>query len=117
MLLREPDCVISSSTSDFQSLAGSNRRGGHSLNQVEVRLADVPRGGAFFIVFIETIFDAHNRLSTCRKFSNGESPLAIPSSEILTPNRQTALPWMIAKGRYAHTQTHSRNNHRRHRRL
>src|ERR1019366_6886815 len=63
MLLREPDCVISSSTSDFQSLAGNNRRGGHSLNQAEVRLADVPRCGAFFIVFIETIFGRHDGLS------------------------------------------------------
>src|ERR1035441_5533451 len=63
ILFREPDCVISSSTSDFESLAGSNRRGGHSSNQVKVRPADVPRCGAFLIVFIKTIFGSHNGLS------------------------------------------------------
>src|ERR1017187_6094013 len=59
VLFREPNCVISSSASDFQSRAGSNGRSGHGLNQVEIRLANVPRGRAFFVVFIETIFDAH----------------------------------------------------------
>src|ERR1035438_6010808 len=59
VLLREPDGVVASSASDFQSLAGSNRRGGHGLNQVEVRLSNVPRCGAFFICLPEMIFDAH----------------------------------------------------------
>src|ERR1017187_2349298 len=59
VLLREPDGVVASSASDLQSLAGSNRRGGHGLNQVEVRLSNVPRCGAFFICFPEMIFDAH----------------------------------------------------------
>src|ERR1017187_4925310 len=63
VLLREPDSVVASSASDLQSLAGSNRRGGHGLNQVEVRLANVPRCGAFFILFIETIFGRHGRFS------------------------------------------------------
>src|ERR1035438_9953325 len=63
VLLREPDSVVASSASDLQSLAGSNRRGGHGLNQVEVRLANVPRCGAFFIVFIKTIFGRHDGLS------------------------------------------------------
>src|ERR1039457_908208 len=59
VLFREPNCVVSSSASDFQSVAGSNGRSGHGLNQVEIRLANVQRGRAFFVVFIETIFDAH----------------------------------------------------------
>jgi hypothetical protein len=58
-LLREPNCVISSSASDFQSLAGSNGRSGHGLNQVEIRLANVPRGRAFSVLFVKTIFDRH----------------------------------------------------------
>src|ERR1035438_6716801 len=63
VLLRKPDCVIASAASDLQCLTGSYRCCGYGLDKVEVGLADIPRSGAFFILFIETIFGRHGRFS------------------------------------------------------
>src|SRR5215471_15302162 len=59
ILLRQPDCVVAGSASYIQSLAGINRCGGHGLNQVKVRLADVPRGGTLSVMFVERVFGTH----------------------------------------------------------
>src|ERR1017187_2626287 len=63
VLLREPDSVVASAASDLQCVTGSYRCRGYDLDKVEVGLADIPRSGAFFILFIETIFGRHGRFS------------------------------------------------------
>jgi protein-S-isoprenylcysteine O-methyltransferase Ste14 len=59
VLFREPNCVIASPAADVQSVTRSDGQAGHGLDEVEVRLANVPRCGACFVVFIETIFGCH----------------------------------------------------------
>jgi hypothetical protein len=67
-VLRQPDCVVASAAADLQCPTGSDGKGGHCLNEVKVRFADVPRCEAFFICLPEMIFDAHNNVS-CPWFS------------------------------------------------
>ena len=48
-VLRQPDCVVAGAAADLYRLARTESAASHSINEIEVGLADVPRNAALFV--------------------------------------------------------------------